>query len=167
MNPSYARIKLPFEDALQRFSGWLDWPLPETRIFIDSGEAANLACDSTGRWQGSAVLVHQKNEWTVFEDMTGFLSSRPPGDWLKFAGIRDLVFAGYNDAIRYAELIAISDGEIVQDFFFDDSEPLLSRNSGTGLVEADSWIDIAAFIDEDDLAYSDTGLLWQQSEGAR
>jgi hypothetical protein len=162
---SYVRIKLPLEEAVQRVATWLNWSMPTTQVLIDSSQAVDMACDSKGRWRGPAVLVHHKNDWTVFEDMTGFLSSRAPEEWLKCAGVRDLVFAGYNDAIRYAELIAISDGEITQDFFFDDSDQLLSRNNGSGLVDADSWIDIAAFVDDDDLVYSDTGLLWQLSEG--
>jgi hypothetical protein len=165
MNPSYARIHLPLENAIQQFSLWFNWPLPEERILVDSTKAIKLACDSEGQWHGPAVFVHHKNDWTVFEDLTGFLGSRSPQDWSKFAGPHDFVFAGYNDSIQYAELIAISGGEIVQDFFIDVSEPLLSRNKGSGLVDTDSWIDIAAFVDEDDLAYSDTGLLWQPSQG--
>ena len=162
---SYVRIKLPQEEAIQRFAIWLNWPLTNTHTLIDSSQAVNMACDSEGQWRGPAVFVHHKNDWTIFEDLTGFLSSRPPEDWLKFAGIRELVFVGYNDAIYYAELIAVSDGEIIQDFFFDALEPLLLRNNGARVVDADSWIDIAPFVDEDDLAYSDTGFLWQLSEG--
>ena len=162
---SYVRIKLPREEAIQRFAIWLNWPLPNTLTLIDSSQAVDMACDSEGQWRGPAVFVHHKNDWTIFEDLTGFLTSRSPEDWLKLAGVCELVFAGYNDAIRYAELIAISGGEIIQDFFFDDSEPLLLRNNGARVVDADSWIDIAPFVDEDDLAYSDTGFLWQLSEG--
>ena len=165
MNPSYARINLPLEHAIQQFSVWLNWPLPEGRILVDSTEAIKLACDLENQWHGSAVFVHHKRDWTTFEDMTGFLGSRSSENWSKFSGFHDLVFAGYNDAIQYAELIAIIGGEVIQDFFFDVSEPLLSRNNGTGLVDADSWIDIAAFVDKDDFAYSDTGLLWQPSRG--
>ena len=166
MNPSYARIKLPLKSAIQQFSVWLSWPFPEARIWVDATEAIKLACDSQGQWHGPAVFVYHKNDWTIFEDMTGFLGSRSAEDWLRFAGPHNFVFAGYNDAIQYAELIAIVGIKIVQDFFFDSSEPLLSRNNGSGLVDADSWIDIARFVDEDDLAHSNTGLLWQPSEGA-
>jgi hypothetical protein len=167
MNLSYVRIRLPLENAIQEFAAWLQWPVPEDRMRVDGAQAIDLACDSNGHWRGPAVFVHHKNEWTIFEDLTGFLGAKSSAEWLRFAGTHELVFASANDAIEYAAFIAIVGGEVVQDFFFDVSVPLLSRNSGGGLIEAASWTRIADFVDEDDLAATDTGWLWQLIQSGR
>ena len=160
MNPSYCRIRIPKDEALQRFADWNHLPQIGPLAASNSMEAVHLACDERGMWRGHAIFISERSGWTLFHDLSGCLGAIPAEKWRDFAQADDLVFAGYNDAIRYGELIAISGGSVIREFVDsgDASEPEV--NIGRLESERDrfkTWIDVATFVDEDKLAFSDSG----------
>src|SRR5258708_23947189 len=80
---------------------------------VNAGDAVTLACDSHGVWKGSALFAYQAPGWAVFEDLSGHLGSIPPPRWLDLAGSDSPIFAGYNDAIHYGELLVAEGGRVV------------------------------------------------------
>ena len=159
VNPSYFRIKVQKDEAIDRLCNWTNGK-PIESIETSYSKAVSVACIG-GKWKGIALYVYQNEDWTVFEDLTGAYSSIPAEKWLEFAENEPLVVAGYNDAIVYAELIAIEKNQISKVFYEHTGIPEAFRNTGTLSFEdikpIESWIDVAAFVDGDDLAYSDNG----------
>ena len=91
MNPSYARIRLPLAQAMERFSNMHPNELaPATEV--SSLEAVDLAVEN-GVWRGGAKFVYENDGWTVFEDLSGHLGGRSAASWLEFAGDDDFVFS--------------------------------------------------------------------------
>jgi hypothetical protein len=163
MNPSYCRIRTQKDDALQRVAAWQGIPQIGPLVATSGTDAVGLACDDQGRWRGNAVLVSDVPGWTLFQDLSGGLSAIPASEWLRFAKVDQLVFAGYNDAIGYGELIAISDGVVLREFLEDSSSPDANVNRGQlddGHEPFKTWIEIASFVDDDELGFSDEGFLW-------
>jgi hypothetical protein len=163
MNPSYCRIHVARDDALRRFAKWRNLPKIGPLAPTDPVKAVDLACDERGSWRGNAIFVSEVRDWTLFYDLSGSLGGTPSEAWCKFAGKDDLVFAGYNDAIGYAELVVVSGGRVIREFFEDKESPELSVNKGTLDSETTpivSWIEVASFVDDDELGFSDTGWLW-------
>jgi hypothetical protein len=163
MNPSYCRIRAPKDEALRRFSAWnrLSEIGPLIPTTIDN--AVGLACDENGAWRGNAVFVSELPGWTLFQDLSGGLGAIPGKSWLEFADSDDLVFAGYNDAIPYGELVMVSSGTVVREFVDDPGSPELNINIGISDSESEpfhSWIEIASFVDADDLGFFESGWLW-------
>ena len=169
MNPSYARIRLPIAEALPRFAEWIGLPQigPPKRL---KWNKVVDAASANGAWRSVvAVFVYESGEWTIFEDQTGHLASFPADQWRIFAGENELVFAGYNDAVPYGQLIVVCDGRVVREFLDDEQDPRQNVNRGTLAVEKQSpitdWISAASFVDEDEIPSSpDTGLLWMFGE---
>lgn len=164
MNPSYFRIRLPKSDAMARFASWFRLPELEPPKVVSLSDAVDFACDENGIWRGSALYVYENGDWTVFEDLSGHCGSISADSWLSFAESEDFVFAGYNDAIGYGEVIVIEKRAVVREFLYDEKDPEDNVNRGeltTSSVEPmESWIQAASFVDDDDLAFSDKGLLW-------
>jgi hypothetical protein len=164
MNPSYFRIRLPYQEATTRFQAWFDRSLQEEPIQTDSVDSVKLACDSDGHWRGPALLIYQTEDWTVFEDLVGGLSSVPATEWLKFAKLDEFFLAGYNDAIPYGELIVINQGLVLREFLNVPGEPAENVNIGHLPQEEfepiQSWVEVANIIDKDDLPYHGSGWLW-------
>jgi hypothetical protein len=164
MNPSYCRIRAPHADVLGRFAAWRRLPrvgplVPATA----GGEAIRLACDGRGMWRGNAVLVSEVEDWTLFQDLSGALGGIPASEWLEFAGPDELVFAGYNDAIGYGELVSIRGGCVVREFLNDPHSPETNANFGFTHMAGEpfeNWADVAYFVDADDVGFSESGLLW-------
>ena len=161
MNPSYFRIQLPLKEALRRwadFNGVADLgPLTPA----DSMRAIDLACTPEGAWRGPALFIHEQKTWTTFEDFSGHFSSLPASAWLKFAGQAPFILAGYNDAIPYGEFIAIENGQVLCEFLDAGDDPEAGPEaSGPDKDRFKSWIDVASFVDGDDMGSSDEGLLW-------
>ena len=72
------------------------------------------------------------------------------------------MLAGYNDAIGYGELIVIRDGKVAREFLYDAENPQCNVDNGS-LPEVDplrTWIEVASFVDDDPIAFSENGLLW-------
>jgi hypothetical protein len=170
MNPSHFRIKLPKQDAMRRFSDWMKLPELVPPVEVDSLRAIEMACDEAGRWKGCALFVYENQGWTVFEDLTGMFSARDSKEWITFAGNHDFVFAGYNDAIGYGELIVIKARQVIREFFEDLNSGEESRDYGLLPVEGSkpiqSWVDVAAYVDQDSIAYAEKGELWLLRNGS-
>jgi len=163
MNPSYCRIRTPVDDALQRFAAWQQLPQVGPFVTTNPFEAVALACDEQGQWRGHAVLVSDLGGWTLFQDLTGGLGAIAAAQWLKFAAADELIFAGYNDSIPYGELVAIRGGVILREFLWDRSAPEANVNRGClDCVDEpfQTWVEVASFVEDDDLGFSETGRLW-------
>jgi hypothetical protein len=164
MNPSYFRIRLPKSDAMERFDSWIGLPELEPPKVVTLLKSVDEACDENGHWRGSALYVYEKDGWTVFEDLSGHCGSIPADSWLSFAESDEFVFAGYNDAIGYGELIVIENGTVVREFLYDSDNPEVNINrgelTGSSVEPMKSWVEAARFVDDDDLTFSENGLLW-------
>jgi hypothetical protein len=163
---TYLRMRRPLEDAMARFARWLGEPEVRPPRKVRERDAVDLALDAAGDWLGQAVYVYASGEWTVFDDLSGGLSTRSGESWQQLADGGDLVYAGYNDAIGYGELVVIGGGRLVRQFLQDDQDPSDDVNIGRLPEEADDpfedWIGLAGWVDEDDdkLEWPDEGLLW-------
>jgi hypothetical protein len=84
----------------------------------------------------------------VFEELSGGFGGRSAEDRLRLANGGDLVYAGYNDAIGYGELVRGDGGRLVRHFLQDDQDPA-GVNVGAVPEEAEGrfagWIDLAAW----------------------
>lgn len=166
MNPSYARIQLPLAKASARFARWIGLPELEPPRIVRGLEAVSAA-SAGGNWRAPvAVFVHESAGWTVFDDLTGGLAGYSSERWAAFAHNDELVFAGYNDAVPYGQLIVVRDGVIVREFLDDEQDP--SHNVNRGRLESEgsspiqNWIHAARFVDDDDLSDPgvENGLIW-------
>ena len=162
MNPSYARIRLPLADAMERFSTILNCHELEPPTQVSLSDSVSRSVNADGHWRGGAKFVYENGGWTVFEDLSGHLSACGADSWLAFAGDCDFVFAGYNDAIGYGELIVIRNRTVVREFLYDADNPQDNVDNGTlpDIDPLNTWIEVASFVDDDDIAFSETGLLW-------
>lgn len=156
MNPSYFRINLPKENAIERLCQWNECDIKE-RIETAYENVVGVSLDDSGSWKGICLYAYENDGWTVFEDLSGGFATIPAESWMQFAQKDDLVVAGYNDAIMYAELIVITQGVVQKEFLEDVSFPEDNINSGEGYSEIQSWVDVAGFVDDDEYAYSDEG----------
>lgn len=160
MNLSYFRIKRPFDEALKRFYEWEEGE-PDEIINTSYSKAVDNSLDENGQWKGSCLYCYESKGWTVFEDLSGFLSgfSIPPEDWLKLAGKDSFVMAGENDAIPYGELVVIENGNVVKEFLNDLTDEDADVNNGSAYPEIKGWMDVDGFIEKDDIVYSEKGTL--------
>ena len=158
MNPSYFRIKLNMEEAVKRLCDWNGKEYKE-RIETKNSNAVKVSLDQNGQWKGSCLYAYENEGWTVFEDLMGGSSFIDVEQWLKFAKDDEFVFAAYNDAILYAEMVVIVDGIVTKHFIEDLDMPEDNVNEGDGVEDIDSWVDVAGFVDEDEYVYSDEGVV--------
>src|SRR4026208_630994 len=115
MVTSYLRLKRPRVDAMARYGRWIGAPEVEpARLGRDAAYIAPALAD--GDWRGLAVYIYEAGDWTVFEEVSGGLGDRASSEWLSLADGRELIYAGYNDAIGYGELICISGGHVIRHF---------------------------------------------------
>lgn len=147
---------------MRRLAVWLESNEVEQPTQVDSIKAVTLACNNEGEWKGLALFIYEKSGFTVFSDLTGQLGSRDAEAWLKLAGRDDLMYAAYNDTVSYGQLICVEDRIVVREYLQDLQDPSQDINKQkSGLEPLRSWIDVAGFIDEDDLAdEEDIGTLW-------
>jgi hypothetical protein len=166
MVSSYARIRLNKQEAMDRFSRWVEFaPLGPPRP-VASSQIVPSATQG-GKWICKvAVWIFEGNGWTVFDDSTGYFGSVSAERWLEFAQGDELVFAAYNESIHCGQLIVVNAGKVVRDFLDDRQDPRDNKDLGTlPYEEVDpikTWVDAASFVDDDKLARSssDTALLW-------
>lgn len=97
MNPSYFRIRLNIEKAIERLCLWNDRSYKE-KIETEFSKAVDVSVDENGQWKGSCLYVYENEGWTVFEDLSGGYSFIDAEQWKRFAQSDDLVVAGYNDS---------------------------------------------------------------------
>jgi hypothetical protein len=154
---------------MTRFSRWLGLPELAAPVRVKSSDAASLACNESGDWRGATVFVYEVDGWTVFEDESGELGVLPPRRWQELAEKDPLIFAGYNDAIHYGELVVIENGVIVRAFMDDEDNPAARRDDGRLPQESSdpirSWINVASFVEDDPILLQSPaeGLLWIHS----
>lgn len=158
MNPSYFRIKLNIGEAIQRLCDWNGGKYKEL-IETKYSKAVDVSLDENRHWKGSCLYVYENEEWTVFEDLSGAYSFIDKEDWRKFAKENEFVFSAYNDAILYAELIMIVDGIVTKYFIEDFDMPDENVNEGNGIANINNWTNVARFVDDDELVYSDEGVV--------
>lgn len=156
MNPSYFRIKLSKEAAIQRLCAWSGTGVKES-IETDYDNAVDVCLDENSQWKGACLYVYENEGWTVFEDLSGGYAAIPADSWQRFAQNDNLVVAGYNDAILYAEMIVITQGIVRKEFMEDMDAPEENVNIGEEYTEIESWEDVAGFVDADEYVYSDEG----------
>jgi hypothetical protein len=170
MNPSFFRIRITKDKAMRRLMAWSQKSELTSPVEVDILHAVDLACNDQGQWRGCALFVYENKEWTVFEDLTGCFSALSSEDWLRFAQEDDFLFAGYNDAIEYGELIVIQDGKVLREFLQDRQSPQDNRNKGHLPLEdaqlLQSWIQVASLVDEDDIVGARKGWLWLFEQAA-
>ena len=114
----------------------------------------------------------------MFDDYTGYLGTLPAERWIELAGDDELVFAAYNEAIPYGQLIVVRERRVIREFLHDLQDP--SNNVNLGRIEfersrwfersrlIDDWVDAAYFVDSDELAdlgTNDGTLLLYGAEG--
>lgn len=151
----YARLPILLPSALRRFGEWIGLPELEPPRRVSSRESFDLACIGEV-WRGVAVFAHEANGWTVFDDYTGYLGALPAERWISLSAGEELVFAAYNDAVPYGQLIVVREGRIVREFLHDLQDPSHNVNHGRLELERatliDDWVDAAWFVDSDELA---------------
>ena len=162
---SYVRLHCPLAEGLDRYGRWIGTPEVGPRRLVRERDAVDLAL-ANEEWLGLAVFVHHSDSWTVIEELSGGLSDRPAESWLELADGGDLVYAGYNDAIPYAQLIVVERGRLVRDFLQDEQDSSLDVNVGRLPEEAgerlETWVDGARWVEEDErkLTRPEEGWLW-------
>jgi hypothetical protein len=158
--------------AMERFARWIDRPALAPPQRIAAHDAIEAACDR-GQWRGIALFLHEHEDWAIFDDLSGALAPKTAEQWRGLAGADELVFAGYNDAVPYGQLLVVRGGVVIREFLDDQQDP--SQNVNRGKLESEddapitNWIEVASFVDEDELADQgvENGLLWIfQSPGA-
>lgn len=134
----------------------------ESPVEVEMADCFDLSLTADGDWKGDVKYVYENEGWTVFQDISGGLGSWDAKAWLPFAQQDEFLFAGYNDAIPYGQLILIQDSKIVREFLHDASDPSVNIDFGScELVDPlKTWVEVTSFVDEDDLAFSENGLLW-------
>ena len=162
---SYVRLRCELTEGLERYGRWIGNPEVAPRALVRERDAIDLAL-ADDQWRGLAVYVFDANPWTVFEELSGGLGDRDIVSWLALAKNDDLVFAAYNDAIGYAQLIVIEGGQVVREFFHDEQDADRRINVGRLPAETgkrmETWIDVARWVEEDErgLSRPTEGWLW-------
>ena len=84
--------------------------------------------ESTSPWTkpassgwGSRCLCYELEGWAVIEEVSGGLGQEPPEKWLALAEGGDLIYVAANDAVPYAQIIAIENGRLVRNILKDES----------------------------------------------
>ena len=115
MNPSYFRIKVNMKEAVERLCIWNG---SDCKEWIETGlsDAVDVSLNENGTWKGTCLYVYEKDGWTIFEDLSGSYSFLEPDEWKKLAAKDELVYAGYNDAIIYAEMVKIQNSTVTKYF---------------------------------------------------
>ncbi len=155
---------------MARYGAWLGVPELGPPQEVVEDDAVDLALEGE-RWKGLAVYIFAADPWTVFEELSGGLEGRPAEDWMRLAAGGDLVYAGYNDAIGYGELVRVEGGRVVRHFQQDEQDPGADINTGELPEEADDpwvhWADVAKWVDEADEEFTarERGWLWIHRAG--
>jgi hypothetical protein len=167
---SYVRLRCALAEGLDRYGRWVGTPEVVPRRLVRERDAIDLAL-ADEEWLGLAVFVYASGSWTVIEELSGGLSERPVQSWLELAEGGDLVYAGYNDAIPYAQLIVVQHGRVVREFLQDEQDASADVNVGRLPEEAgerlETWIDGARWVEEDELKLirPEQGWLWIHRAG--
>jgi hypothetical protein len=171
---SYIRIRCSVEDAMARYGRWIGRPQLGAPRLVPERDKIDLALDGPSeQWLGLAVFVYESAGWAVIEEISGGLGTEPIEKWLALAESGNLVYAAYNDAVPYAHIIAIENGQLVRNILKDEQEPGDDVDIGRLPEEAKrpfkDWVDVMGWVetDEEKLVRPDKGWLWiHRAEGA-
>ena len=154
---------------MARYGRWIESPEVSAPRLVNERDAVDLAL-AEGEWIGLAVLIYAAESWTVIEEVSGGLAIRSVDSWLQLAEGGDLVYAGYNDAIPYAQLLAIEQGRVRRQYLEDEQDPSEDLDVGRLPEEAPEegnepftgWTDVMAWVeaDEEKLGHPERGWLW-------
>jgi hypothetical protein len=165
MVSSYVRMRCPLEEAMARYGRWIGLPELGPPRLVAERDATDLASPD-GDWLGLAVLIYASGPWTVIEELSGGLAQRSTESWLELAQGGDLVYAGYNDTIPYAQVIMVRGGVLIRQYLQDEQDPSEDVDVGE-LPEEESeafggWIDAMAWVeaDQEKLDRPQQGWLW-------
>lgn len=162
---SYVRVRCPVAEAMSRYGLWIGAPEVCPPQLVRERDAIDLAL-AEGEWLGLAVFIYASGSWTVLEELSGGLADRPVVSWLELAQGGDLVYAGYNDAVPYAQLIVVERGRLVRQYLQDEQDSSADADVGQLPGEAkqrfESWVDVMGWVeeDEDKLDRPQQGWLW-------
>ena len=165
MSPAFLMLRRPLAEALSRYGAWIGTPELGPPREVAEDEALELALEGD-QWKGLAVYVFSSGPWTVFDELSGGLGGRSADEWLRLADGGDLVYAAYNDAIAYGELVQVERGRLVRHVLRDEEDPGATIDIGRLPEESrqpmTDWTDIARWVDEKDaeLTGRERGLLW-------
>jgi hypothetical protein len=165
MVSSYLRMRCPVEEAMARYGRWIGAPELGPPRLVRERDKLDLAL-ADGDWLGLAAYIFASGPWTVFEELSGGLALRSATDWVTLAEGGDLVYAGYNDTVPYAEIVVVENGRLVRQFLEDEQDPSANVNVGRLPEEAgqpfEDWIRVLGWVeaDEETLARSEQGWLW-------
>jgi hypothetical protein len=165
MVSTYLRMRVPLEEAMARYGRWIGQPEVEPPRLVRERDRIDAALED-GEWKGLAVFIYASGPWTVFEELSGGLGVRPAESWLELAQDGDLVYAGCNDTVPYAELVVVEHGRLVRQFLQDEQDASADVNVGRLPEEAGepfgSWIDVMGWVEEEEekLARPKEGWLW-------
>ncbi|MEO0796123.1 MAG: hypothetical protein AAFX93_13215 [Verrucomicrobiota bacterium] len=156
MCPGYFKIKAGKEASVGQLIAWIGKELLKGPIEVSQLEAYNESTEN-GNWLGRSFIVSQQGQWTVFEDITGFIYSEGTDAWSRLAKEYDLVVAGYNDSILLGRLIIIEEGKVVREFFEHEKDRSDDVNEGPSPYEDDSpigqWSDLEEFVYDETYGY--------------
>ena len=167
---SYVRLHCALAEGIDRYSRWIGAPEVSPRRLVRERDAIDLALVDD-EWLGLAVFIYASGAWTVIEELSGGLADRSVESWVVLADGGDLVYAGYNDAIPYAQLVVVERGRLVREFLQDEQDSSADVNVGRLPEEARralvTWVDAARWVEEDEakLTRSDQGWLWIHRAG--
>lgn len=162
---SYVRIRCPLEEAMARYGRWIGQPELGPPRLVPEHDKIDLAL-ADGDWLGLAVFVYASGPWTVFEELSGGLALRSAESWLELAQGGDLVYAGYNDTVPYAQLLMVEQGRLIRQYLQDEQDSSADVDVGRLPEEAKEpfgdWIDVMGWVeaDEDELVRPEKGWLW-------
>jgi hypothetical protein len=165
MVSSYVRMPCPLEEAMARYGRWIGAPELGAPRLVRARDKIDLAL-ADGNWLGLAVYIYASGTWTVIEELSGGLGARPAAAWLALADGGDLVYAGYNDTIAYAELVVVENGRLARHFLQYEEDPSTNADVGRLPEEAGKpfgdWMDVLGWVEDDEekLARSEQGWLW-------
>jgi hypothetical protein len=162
---TYLRLRCPLDEAMARYGRWIGAPEVDPPRLVRERDAIDLALVD-GNWAGLAVFIFASGPWTVIEELSGGLADRPAESWLALAQGGDLVYAGYNDAIPYAQVVVVERGQLVRQYLQDEQDSSADIDVGRLPEEAGQrfhdWVDAMAWVeaDEEKLHRPADGWLW-------
>jgi hypothetical protein len=158
------------EEAMARYGRWIGLRELGPARLVAERDAVDLASPD-GDWLGLAVLIYASGPWTVIEELSGGLAVRSPESWLELAQGGDLVYAGYNDTIPYAQVLMVQGGSLTRQYLQDEQDPSEDVDVGR-LPEEESaafggWIDAMVWVeaDQEKLDRPPQGWLWIHLSG--